>query len=1644
MSEQGRSLELGGSGSLSSRQREEQAERMEVVEPVGGPGKKRGRKRKIAIVTAAALVVLVGAAPTIVGRVGKGAVESRLSEALGGNVRIEKLGLSWVGGQSVRSLRIVDGSLREIADVDIRTDRSLLGLALNWKDLGTITVSGDVTIDEREGPLGGLEPKSKDPAPKSEGPARLPASLAGKLRAQGLSVVYITSEGEEYGASDIEGVLDLAVGGAASGTLTSTIAAPDWSGRAEITLDVTGLTDSEGLITPEKASATGSVALGGEASPIDAFVGESFDSGAYTSKVTFNATPERGTAEVVFDSSAIAASLPVTFRKVEGGYRVEAQRDGMVRGDERVVRAALPELTEAAGQSVTLESGQVVTLSDVPGVSVRLNEFGATLPTDGRGFDWSTAVLRGQVETTQLAGTLDDEVWMIEPVTLDVTTRGVERGVSVQAVTTARLDESPAGVFVLNAKLTELYDASGRLPSEGVVGAVLAGLKGGVEINDVEGALLDSLAGAWLRDAKISVVEDLGQRVDAELTFEGGASRELRLYVSSDNVRGSAGFVIEDTVLRDSGSGVRFEADSIAPLVTRQLGIEGVRLDQGGRAELWVRDVAVDLNRLQSEAETDLRAVCGKAELRIEPMTGTVLIADESHTLATSASALTVDVLNIEDGASIAGSMSLRVDDQAAGDLSVSLRASELVDETGAFRVGVPRIDGEVALRNAMTSLAQPMVQSAGLVLSEDIGPRLDIIATASVDAESRIGLAFDVKSDRLTGSADFVVADDVIRSDEQGVKLAYLNAGSLIGRFMPETISAADGGGLSLTADDITLALGETGIDWSRSELSANLGLLGVRLRGSAGEQYQADRLDMALTLDGAAGTGAIELSGLLSQSGEPVVAGGKIVAMNLIRQGALTPARVRYDGRIDLSGLPVALAAEVADPSRSSGRVLAAELIGRLVDVVLIADAASGEIGLSVSSDRLEGGLNAEMSSGDLRVTGGQLVSEIGPEVIEQIRLRAGQAAGKAEPVGARFVEPARVEMTLGAFDLLHGWSLAATGKPEVKLTASGMVEGLPIKRGEETLRSGPIGFEALIVDGHLPVGAILGQGNEQMSLAISGDVVTTGGRVVAITGGADVGFDAGRLGGPVRADVRIESLDAGLVDDVAHYDGLIAGLFGAKVDADVALTGIIADGSVGTLDGELSLTSPRLNSETPIRFVVSQEAIALGEPAQIDWRVAPEVATRYGFGQPLGAERVRVTDEIGLDIRVDRLSVSRGGGPVREGVFGIDARVDADRVNLFVPHESTGEQGGVTHAYEPVYLHISGDAGQILIDGNGQPTDADREPITLVARVESFAAEDGSVALNRAKIDGQILAKDAPTAMIDGLLAQNGLLLEVLGPSTMLDVKASDLQADGGALTLDLQTTRASGKLVGKMYEGRLIAIEPAELVVREVRPELGEFIGEALPVIGRVTKGPDDGPAQLTVNVLEIPLVRTTELSRLQDLQMEAVVDLGTARFQTSSIFSKVMKVAKQQSEGGIGRRMSPVNFTINSGVLKYPRTKIPIGEFTIESAGTIRLTDGYIDVVTYVPMAALTEEALGMLKTGVTSLLGRQIPLFESITMVPWRTKGMPGEQKTLADLELLMQNVGDTLNPLDLINKGLGSIQDLVIDKPKPKNDEDE
>lgn len=1603
---------------------------MAVVEPVRRKGG-RGKRRRIVLGVVAALVLLVVLAPTLVGLVGRGVVESRLARALGSGVRIERLGLSWWGNQRVRSLRVVDGSLREVADVDIRLERSLLGLIVSPKDLGTVVVSGYMELDEREGPLSDIL-KDDGTATDAGGEPGLPAGLRVAVRAEGLTVVYRDREGEELRAEGIEGIARVAAGGAASVDVRAGVSRGDMTARVEVAAEATGLTSDSGAFTMESAVVQGKVSLAGERSPVGAVVGEGFAGGAFTSEATFSGGWDRGEASVVFESPEAAASLPVAYRREGGSVRVTAAGEGRVRADASVVERLFPGMGELAGRAVRLESGQVVEIAALPGVSAVLSELSVDVPTDGGELDLGAVVLRGRLEAGELRGTLDGEAWEIEPMSVDVTTRGVRRGVSVQAVTTARLGGRPAGVFVVNAEAENLFVGAGEATADGLVERLLTGLRGGVEINDVEGALIDSLAGGWLRGAGVSVAQDLGGRVDAELAFEGGQERRLRAAVSSENVRGSAGFVLNGTEIRGDGAGVRLEADSIAPLVTRQLGIEGVRLTEGGRAELWVRDVVVDLDRLRAEGEegADLRGVSGQVELRVEPMRGEVVVEGATRRLETLASAVTVDVLDIAQGASVAAGLSLRVDEKPAGEFGVSLRATEVVDGRGRLRGGLPTLEGELTARQVMTALAQGLVSETGLVLAEDVGPTLDVVARATVNAEGVVGVQLGAEAQCLTGEGELEIQDRSLRGAGEGVAIQITGVGPTLRRLAPEGWTLGDGGTLSVRSETIALAMSDTGIDWSRTELAGRVTLGDLRVSDAAGESLHAERVDVAARLDGASGEGSVELSGVATVSGEPMPLGGRLTATGLVGAGGWTPGAMRLDGRLDVGQVPIAPARRAADAAATPVRDLAAELFGRVLDFSVVAEGASGSVVVAVTGERLTGEVRTELLGGDLRVTGGEIVSEIGTEVMEQMRLRAGQQAGVAGPVGARFVEPARVELSFEGFGVLRDFGLALSGTPGVRLSASGMVEGLPLMPNGEAVSSGAIGLEELVIEGRVPVGALGGSdaGATALSLAVSGELTTRGASIGTLTGGVDIDLVGGRPSGEVRGDLRLAGLDTGLVDDVALLDGLLAGALGAKLDAEVAFEGRAASGKVAELGAELTVNSPRMRTREAVRFVVEPEEIRLREEAWVDWRVAPEVATRYGLSQPVGAERVRVTEDVELAAHVERLTLSRGAGPIREGVFGVSASVEAPRVRVVVPSEVSGAEAAAEHVYEPVRVVVKGDSGRISVEGSAQDAAGGRAPVTLSAELTEFAGEGGELMTETARVDGELRVTQAPSAMLDGLLSLNGLMAEALGPEASLTVTGDDVGLHAGSLTAEMESTRASGRLVATMFEGRLIAVEPAVVTLRELRPELGTFITEAMPVVGTVTKRPEDGPALLTVNTLEIPLVRSTELGRVERLVAEAVIDFGTARFETSSIFSSIMKATGQRSEGGLGRRMSPIAVTINSGVLTYPRTAIPVGEFTIESSGEIRLTDGYIDVVTFVPMAALTEEALGSLKTGVLSAIGRQLPFFEEVTMVPWRMRGMPGDRKLRLDVEMLLQNTRDTLNPLDLLNRGLGAL----------------
>ena len=1617
---------------LFERQRQEQAERVAIFES-GGKPKKRGRKRRAFSVVVLLLLVVGFFLPQLVGVFGKGIVESRASAAIGADVRIQRLGLSWFGSQRVTGLRVVDGSLREAADVDIKASKSLIRLLTDWKSFGTVTVSGSVLLDQTDGPLAEILGGKAKPA-EDASPGGLRMDLYGKVVLDGLAVRY-RSDAVDIAADGVVGSMSIDGGAGIDVAISSPKVVRDGvESEVELNAAIGSYLDSSGELDIQKSTITGTLKIASDRSPVGLVLGDGFSVGRSELLVEFEGGLGRGTARVAHGTPESAVELPLAYRLGDGAYVLEVAKGGSAEFGSALTAALLPEIAEYVGQEIVLESGRVVVLSELPGVSVWIDELSVEVPMSG-GFDLGALVARLTIETGELRGLLDGEAWLVEPMAVDISTRGVRRGVRVEAVTTAQLAGRPAGIFVLNAEVEDLFDEAGVLPSgaDGVVQALLAGLRGGFEVNDVQTALIESVIGPLLTSAGVVLGEDLGKTVAAEVSFSGGAQQVARVWITSDNLQFGGGFVIDDGVIRTDGAGVRAQAVSMAPLLSRQVDIPGLELTSGGGGELWVRDLAVDFGRLAGDGAVDWRAVSGFVELRLGPMFGTILDQEEIKEIETSASAVSVDLLDVQAGASVAMGMSVRVADEPAGELSVSLLAQDLVGNSGALIAGVPTVEGEVSLRGAMTRLAQPMVEAYGFVLEDDFGPTVDVVAQASVDAEGVVTVDVSVAADRVTGLAKLLIQDRVVRATGDGIKIEVRRVGDLIARWLPDGLTPMQGGGLRVSSDDLVIAMGDGGIDWSRSQVNGNIHVLGLEVVDTDGRRYAIERFDCEVAL-GSRADGALAFSTVFLQRGEPVLAAGQFSFVGIIEKRRMALDRVRLDGQLDTTGFPISAATDAVDMGAQDVRSLAAELVGRLMDVSVIADAESGEIVMSVTGDRLTGSARAEFAGGDLRVLSAEFESVVGPEVIEQIRMRSAQAAGKTEPTGVRFIKPARVEFEVGEFGVLDGWAFAPSGSPSVKLTASGNVEGVRMERAGEVVGSGAIGVAPLVIEGDVPIGSILGGESAQASLAVSGAFVSGDVPVAMITGGIDVGFVAGEIDGPMRADLKIAGLDCGQVDEIAHFDGIVAGIVGGRLGVDLSVTGQMTGGEVSEFAGELSIKSPRLRTQSPIRIKSDTESVWLLEPAVVEWQIETGTATHRLLAQPVGAERIYSVLPIDAVLRVDELRLSRKQGVFAPGVFALRGMLEAPTVRVRVPGESGDDPAGKLHGYSGLSLGVVGDASRIEIAGRAMPDDGRAEPLVLDVDITGFADADGWPSFGLLSTSVDLKTMDSPTALFDALLNQNGLMTEVVGPSMSLEIHGSELRAESGVLRVDFVGTRATGRMVGRMFDGRFIATEPAELVVSVVRPELGRYLSEAVPAIGTITKTADDGPAVLTVNTLEVPLLRDTQLSRMQGLVVEAVVDIGTARFETSSAFGELMNVAGQRAEGGLGHKIEPIFLTVNSGNLSYPRATIPFGEFTIESEGNFRLTDGYIDIVTFVPMAALSEEALGSLKTGVLSAIGRQFPGFESATMVPWRTRGLPGNRTTMPDVEMLLENVGDAINPLNLIEQGLESVQDLVID----------
>ena len=193
------------------------------------PGRRKHRVLKAALASLILSIAFIAALPWLLGTPpGRALILGRVNARLApGSVRVDGLGLSWVGPMSLDGVALVDpkGKL-VLAAKRVTLDRSILGLILSKSDYGTITAEG-VAVDVERRADGSIDlldalasvrtpdAPSTAPAPPPVGPAAEPApsTMAVKVVVMGGTLKLASPElVEPLMASELDASVTIAPG----------------------------------------------------------------------------------------------------------------------------------------------------------------------------------------------------------------------------------------------------------------------------------------------------------------------------------------------------------------------------------------------------------------------------------------------------------------------------------------------------------------------------------------------------------------------------------------------------------------------------------------------------------------------------------------------------------------------------------------------------------------------------------------------------------------------------------------------------------------------------------------------------------------------------------------------------------------------------------------------------------------------------------------------------------------------------------------------------------------------------------------------------------------------------------------------------------------------------------------------------------------------------------------------------------------------------------------------------------------------------------------------------------------------------------------------------------------------------------------
>jgi hypothetical protein len=863
-----------------------------------------------------------------------------------------------------------------------------------------------------------------------------------------------------------------------------------------------------------------------------------------------------------------------------------------------------------------------------------------------------------------------------------------------------------------------------------------------------------------------------------------------------------------------------------------------------------------------------------------------------------------------------------------------------------------------------------------------------------------------------------------------------------------------ADSKGLAITIKSLDVPMNKAG----KPDASTMAADLDVSLDGLAisapGVNKPVELSGFAMKLGVAKGGVKGSLSSTLSSDGAPCTLAGTFDLASLLVNDASGNLGVAMDSMrpvadVQLKDVPATMAGLVQPAPAATGEKpldFAKILKGVAGDTFSVSLSARGVENASKSYD-VNVGLRSARLTADLAARGGEKAVELRTVGVraavepETVRMLVSTFAPDVTGM-PRLLSSSTMSLTIDPMTIPvradHSLDFASAGVANVKLSLPGrtLVGGLTRKDAKGVMTDlGVFGVEEFSLVASAPAGAMVGPApasaratRVHMGGTLLGGEDAKASSIGVLDATLSTDLSDKQVVGPVAAKVQITQINVAALERILGQRGKLSGAVGdtasVRLAADVkpAPGGVATDFKTATTTVSLAVDAPRLKSDGPLSATLSPESLRLNASSRFTMSMDPSFVNAMA-----ASDAMRITELSPVSMTLERLTVPMGAG----GKAPLDVAVGlkSDRLSMQTKEGKLVRLSGIdlgATSQKPgpkgTGLDFHCVFGEVSVDG-GAPT----KDMAVRGSVDGLVDGTGVFDPSRALLNVQGDLAQIPTPLIDVFVKRDGTVIDALGPVAGLKMNVQRYPLGGSApagtepavVELAATSPRATASMKGVIRDGMYVSSDPLRAKVIELIAPLSARYIKALPLLGTFEKTMQDAPATLEISSITAPLG-----GDLSKLNAEIVFDPGEARFATSGGFGDLLKLAESRTGGQIGRKLGPLKMHIRSGVATYDAWEVPLGKFTLKTEGSVDLVRRQVDVVTYVPIGAVSDRVVSGLNAGKG--LSKLLPgVVEALTEVPFRTRGSMDAPSTEVDFELVAKNAVKQIDTEKLIDRGL-------------------